>query len=245
MKRRILSALLAAGMIFGCLGSAAFASYNEKYDINGDGFVNPKDALYLLEKFLDDTTTASDDVNGDGSVNPKDALVILEYFLDPSAFDDSSDKSDTSSDNSSDTSSDTSDTSSDTPSDISEEYRKEVVRLVNIEREKYGLSPLAINEAAAETAQLRAGEIIELFSHERPNGDMCYTALNEAGIRYRTAGENIAAGQPTPASVVDAWMNSPGHRSNILNSNFTEIGVGYIYDGNSYYGSYWVQMFIG
>lgn len=238
MKRRILSVLLAAVMLFGSLGTAAFASYNKKYDINGDGFVNPKDAFRLLEKYLDDTATMSDDVNGDGKVNPKDASAILMYYLDPSAFDDSSETS-------SDTSDTSSDTSTETSSDTSEEYRKEVVRLVNIEREKNGLSPLAINEAVMDTAQLRAGEIIEKFDHERPNGEMCYTALNEAGIRYRTAGENIAAGQPTPAKVVESWMNSPGHRSNILNPDFTEIGVGYIYSGNSYYGSYWVQMFIG
>lgn len=223
MKNKILSVLIAAVMIFGCLGTSAFASYNKKYDINNDGFVNPKDAFCLLEKFLDDTGTASDDVNGDGVVNPKDASVILMYFLDPSEFDDSSDTSDTS----------------------SEDYRNEVVRLVNIEREKNGLSALEINEMVMDTAQLRAGEIIEKFDHERPNGEMCYTALNEAGIRYRTAGENIAAGQPTPSEVVESWMNSAGHRANILNANFTEIGVGYIFDSNSYYGSYWVQMFIG
>lgn len=237
MKKRILSVLLAAAMIFGCLGTAAFASYNKKYDINSDGFVNPKDAFCVLEKFIDDTATMSDDVNGDGIVNPKDAAEILMYYLDPSAFDDSSE-----------TSSDTSDTSSDTStetSDTSEEYRKEVVRLVNIEREKYGLSALAINEAVMDTAQLRAGEIIEKFDHERPNGEMCYTALNEADIRYRTAGENIAAGQPTPAEVFESWMNSTRHRLNILNPDFTEIGVGYIFDSNSNYGSYWVQMFIG
>lgn len=99
MKRRILSVLLAAVMLFGSLGTAAFASYNKKYDINGDGFVNPKDAFRLLEKYLDDTATMSDDVNGDGKVNPKDASAILMYYLDPSAFDDSSE-----------TSSDTSDT---------------------------------------------------------------------------------------------------------------------------------------
>ena len=230
MKKRILSVLLAAAMIFGCLGTAAFASYNKKYDINNDGFVNPKDALRLLEKYLDNSTTADDDVNNDGFVNPKDALAILMYYLDPSAFEDTSD---------------TSDTSTDTSSDISEDYRKEVVRLVNIEREKNGLPALAINEAVMETAQLRAEEITEKFDHERPNGEMCYTALNEAGIRYRTAGENIAAGQSTPAEVVEGWMNSPGHRSNILSANFTEIGVGYVSDSSLDYGSYWVQMFIG
>lgn len=128
---------------------------------------------------------------------------------------------------------------------IAASYIAEVVRLVNEERAKEGLSALrsddtALNEAAA----LRAQELPELFSHTRPNGTSCFTAMQEKGVSYRSAGENIAAGQRTPAAVVNAWMNSPGHRANILNAGYNRIGVGYA-TGDSGYGVYWAQMFAG
>lgn len=126
-----------------------------------------------------------------------------------------------------------------------DKYAEEVVRLVNIERKNNGLSPLTLNKELMETAQLRAEELTEHYDHTRPDGRSCFTALEEAGISYWSAGENIAAGYSTPAAVVEGWLNSPGHRANILSSSFTEIGVGYAYSNNSYYGSYWAQMFIG
>ena len=81
-------------------------------------------------------------------------------------------------------------------------------------------------------------ELQELFDHTRPDGSSCFTALDEAGVRYWTAGENIAAGAATPESVMNMWMNSEGHRANILNESFDAIGVGRM-------GNYWVQMFVG
>ena len=120
----------------------------------------------------------------------------------------------------------------------------EVVRLVNEERAKAGLSPLGVFNNLTAAAQLRAPELITTFEHNRPDGSECFTALSEAGVsNYYTAGENIAAGQRTPAEVVTSWMNSPGHRANILNPSFTHIGVGYAQGGG--YGHYWVQMFVG
>ena len=86
-------------------------------------------------------------------------------------------------------------------------------------------------------------EVIRLVN-ERPDGSSCFTVLPEFGIRYETAGENIAAGQKTPAQVVRAWMNSEGHRNNILNPDFTQIGVGYTYTGRGY-RHFWAQTFIG
>lgn len=118
-------------------------------------------------------------------------------------------------------------------------YAAKVVELVNAERAKAGLSALTMDSAATEAAQVRAAEIRSSFSHTRPNGKTCFTALSEAGVSYRTAGENIAAGQRTPEEVVAAWMNSEGHRKNILSSQFTGIGVGYLE------GGYWTQFFIG
>ena len=86
---------------------------------------------------------------------------------------------------------------------------------------------LQTNGAINEAAQVRVKELSALFDHTRPDGTTCFTALDDAGIRYSTAGENIAAGYSTPEQVVNGWMNSEGHRANILNASFTTIGVGY------------------
>lgn len=118
-------------------------------------------------------------------------------------------------------------------------YAARVVELVNVERAKAGLAPLKVDAKATQAAMVRAGEIRRSFSHTRPDGRTCFTALAEAGVSYRAAGENIAAGQKTPEQVVAAWMNSEGHRKNILGSQFTAIGVGYLE------GNYWTQFFIG
>ncbi len=121
-------------------------------------------------------------------------------------------------------------------------YAQEVVRLVNVERAKYGLSALTVHAKASQAAQTRAAEQARSFSHTRPNGTSCFTALKEAGVAYRSAGENIAYGQRTPQEVVTAWMNSSGHRANILGSQFSQIGVGYtVINGTAY----WAQFFIG
>ncbi len=120
------------------------------------------------------------------------------------------------------------------------QYVAEVVRLVNAERAKEGLSALKSDSTVQSAAQVRAQEIVSTFSHTRPNGSSCFTALEAAGVRYSGAGENIAYGQKSPEDVVNAWMNSPGHRANIMNKNFTTIGVGCYKSGNTYY---WSQFF--
>lgn len=122
-------------------------------------------------------------------------------------------------------------------------YAEQVVDLVNQERKKAGLQPLSVNSSAAAAAQIRAKEIEKSFSHTRPDGSSFSTALTEQGIRYRTSGENIAWGQKTPRQVVDGWMNSAGHRANILNEKFTSIGVGYYKSASGV--NYWTQLFIG
>lgn len=129
-------------------------------------------------------------------------------------------------------------TSEETTPQTTEEsdYISEVIRLVNQERVKEGLAALQTNDAISEAAQVRAAELPALFDHTRPDGSSCFTALDEAGVRYWTAGENIAAGYSTPEQVVEGWMNSTGHRANILSSSFTTIGVGRE-------GRYWVQLF--
>lgn len=125
----------------------------------------------------------------------------------------------------------------------SSRYVDEVIRLVNIERANAGLDPLVKSDILCQAAEARASEIKILFSHTRPNGTKCFTILKEYGISYKRCAENIAAGQKTPAQVVEDWMNSPGHRANILDSRVQEIGVGIVYVEDGYHRYYWAQLF--
>ena len=121
-------------------------------------------------------------------------------------------------------------------------YEQEVVRLVNAQRAQNGLKPLAENWELSRVARYKSADMAgkRYFSHESPTYGSPYQMMRNFGISFRSAGENIAYGPRTPAAVVDAWMNSSGHRANILSSSYTQIGVGYHEAGN-----YWTQMFIG
>ena len=120
-------------------------------------------------------------------------------------------------------------------------FLKEVVALVNAERAKEGLSPLTIDTKVQAAAHVRAKESEQLFSHTRPDGSSFATALKEQNVSFKGAGENIAWGQKTPEAVMKAWMNSSGHRANIMNPNFTTIGVGYYVNESG--TPYWCQLF--
>ena len=122
---------------------------------------------------------------------------------------------------------------------------KEVVVLVNKERAKVGLAPLIDNWQLARVARYKSEDMRDknYFSHTSPTYGSPFDMIKNFGIRYMAAGENIAMGQPTAVAVMTSWMNSPGHRSNILSKNFTEIGVGV---AKSKSGTlYWTQQFIG
>ena len=120
------------------------------------------------------------------------------------------------------------------------DFVSQVATLVNKERAKVGLSPVTLDTTLSRAAQVRAKEIVNYFSHTRPNGSSFSSAISEQGISFRGSGENIAYGQRTPEAVMNAWMNSEGHRANILNANYTKIGVGY-YQINGV--NYWTQLF--
>lgn len=120
-------------------------------------------------------------------------------------------------------------------------YAEQVAALVNEERVKAGLSPVELDTEIASAALIRANEIKTLFSHTRPDGRSFSTVLTDNGIRYNGAGENIAWGQRSPEEVMNAWMNSDGHRANILNANYTKIGVGHYQDANGRH--HWAQLF--
>lgn len=124
-------------------------------------------------------------------------------------------------------------------------FQKEVVRLVNVERSKRGLSELSFNTELSNVATLKSQDMINknYFDHTSPTYGSPFDMMKQFNISYRTAGENIAKGQRTPAEVVNSWMNSSGHRANILNANFTDIGIGVAKSSNG--TLYWTQMFIG
>lgn len=120
-------------------------------------------------------------------------------------------------------------------------YAERVLQLVNQERAKAGLAALAMDEKVSKAALVRAKETEISFSHTRPDGSSFSTALKEQGVSFRGAGENIAWGQRTPEEVMNGWMNSSGHRANILNKNYTTIGIGYYQNSNG--TGYWTQLF--
>ncbi|MGH4138442.1 CAP domain-containing protein [Clostridium sp.] len=121
----------------------------------------------------------------------------------------------------------------------------EVVILVNQERSKLGLAPLKANSALSNVARTKSEDMRDnnYFSHTSPTYGSPFDMMKKFGITYTAAGENIAMGQPTAASVMNGWMNSPGHKANILSANFTEIGVGVAKDASG--TIYWTEQFIG
>jgi len=122
-------------------------------------------------------------------------------------------------------------------------YEKQVVDLVNAERAKNGLSALTLDSSVSNVARTKSKDMAtnNYFSHTSPTYGGAGDMLKQFGIKYTAYGENIASGQKTPQEVVTAWMNSSGHRANILASDFTKIGVGYATDSSG--KAYWTQMF--
>ena len=136
-------------------------------------------------------------------------------------------------------------TEPDIPSGEIGDYELQVLDLVNEQRAKYGLAALSYSTELEAVAYSHSRDMAlnNYFSHTNLSGQSPFDRMHAAGISYRSAAENIAAGQQTPQEVVNSWMNSAGHRANILNSSVTKMGVG-IYFGGSY-GIYWTQLFIG
>jgi uncharacterized protein YkwD len=125
-----------------------------------------------------------------------------------------------------------------------EAYQNEFLRRVNNERAKAGLKPVQLGDSNHNSAaQRRAEEIATVNSHVRPNGTKWYTVLSEYGVTDAAAGENAAWGSVSPEEVVNAWMNSEGHRANILDPEARAMGVGYYYNSSSTWGHQWIQLF--
>ena len=121
-------------------------------------------------------------------------------------------------------------------------YEQEVIRLVNEIRVQHGLKALPYDWELSRVARYKSQDMKDnnYFAHNSPVYGTPFQMIKNFGLTYRSAGENIAKGYSSPQAVVNGWMNSSGHRANILNANYTHIGVGYVASGN-----YWTQMFIG
>ncbi len=121
-------------------------------------------------------------------------------------------------------------------------FEQQVLDLTNQERAKYGVPALKLDVELSKVAREKSRDMQAkgYFDHNSPTYGSPFDMMKKFGISYRTAGENIAMGQQSPQEVVTAWMNSEGHRKNILNANYTHIGIGHVAQGN-----YWTQMFIG
>jgi uncharacterized YkwD family protein len=121
-------------------------------------------------------------------------------------------------------------------------FEKKVVELTNAERAKQGLAPLTLDTELSKVARIKSQDMKDknYFDHNSPTYGSPFDMMKSFGISYKSAGENIAMGQTSPEQVVQAWMNSQGHRENIMNPSFTHIGVGHVASGN-----YWTQQFIG
>lgn len=122
-------------------------------------------------------------------------------------------------------------------------YEQKVVELVNVERQKAGLPALKLDTAMSNVARMKSKDMAtnNYFAHQSPTYGSAGDMLTKYGIKWSAWGENIASGQKTPEAVVTAWMNSSGHRANIMSTNFSRIGVGYVTNSNG--TPYWTQMF--
>ena len=119
---------------------------------------------------------------------------------------------------------------------------EQVLKLVNSERSNAGKAEVVLDDKLNEIARIRANELLEKFSHTRPDGTSCFTIFSDYGIKYGHSSENIEAGQRSPEELMDCWMNSTGHKDNILHSEAEKMGIALVTVSGGY-GNYWVQVF--
>jgi uncharacterized protein YkwD len=125
------------------------------------------------------------------------------------------------------------------------DFQAQLLQLLNAERQKIGAPPLRISSQLAQAAQRHADDMANnnFLSHEGSDGSTMESRIQETGYAFSAIAENVAGGQPTPESVIQTWLNSSGHRRNMLNPEYTEIGIGYATNSSSQYTHYWTQVF--
>lgn len=121
---------------------------------------------------------------------------------------------------------------------------EQMLEMINAYRAENGVEPLKLHIVLCEAANIRAEELIESFSHDRPDGRRCFTVLGEFNLKYSYVGENIAYGYTDVEDVMDGWMNSEGHRANILSEKFEYVGIGICQSDDYWHSIYWTQLFM-
>lgn len=239
--RKLTAVFTAMVMLIAAIpASAASASADSLVfgDVDGNNAIDSADALFVMRLSIGLADLTNEialraDINGDKSVDSLDALLLLQAAIGIIELTDITNN----------TSSEVDLTTVNVPN---LDKVKRITELCNIERAKYGLDPLEIDITLCACATARAIESAELFEHLRPNGeDSWLTILDEYNYKYRSAGENLAGGYTTPEAAFNDWMESPGHRANILDPDYTKIGVGYAFIEDSQYGDYYDQIFAG
>lgn len=224
------------GISFLLNGSAFSASAAELGDVDGDGSVTVQDACWILETYAKisvgiPTEVSSDlkvtaDVDEDGVISVQDAVMVLQYYAKQAAG----------------MTVNWEVLRMSAAEQLVWDRSQKVLELVNENRVENGLTELSFDKELYQAASIRAKELATSFSHSRPNGKSAFSILDEMDIFYMSAGENIAAGFNTPKSAFTAWINSTGHRANIL-GGYTSAAVGvYIAPDET---CYWCLMLIG
>lgn len=216
-------------------------------DLNGDGKLTAWDCVqmkaYVLgARTLTDAQKMLADMDGDGDIDGLDCMKAKYLLLNtPQAPEESVPQEESKSESPEETVP----SEPEEPSVPNTTLAKQVLALVNAERAKQGLGGLTLSAEVCNVATVKAQDMADngYFDHNSPTYGTPFDMLTSFGVSYASAGENIAAGQQTAEEVVESWMNSEGHRANILNASYTELGVGVAYGGE--YGIYWVQMFVG
>lgn len=217
-------------------------SDSDEYDINLDGKFDVQDVTYLQlgisgKNQFTDTQKEIADYNNDGKIDVQDVtkaqMIISEVTVPvkPNPTPDPDPEPDP-------------EPEPEPTTSYNREFADRVIELVNIERAKEGLKPLKKDDTLNGLSDIRAKETVTLFDHKRPNGTKWSTILKENNVSYTNAAENIASGYSTPEDVVNAWMNSEGHRASIMSKTYEKIGVSCYIDNNSKYKYYWDQLFI-
>lgn len=213
-------------------------SDSDEYDINLDGKFDVQDVTYLQlgisgKNQFNDTQKEIADYNNDGKIDVQDvtkAQMIISEVTVPVKPNPTPDPEP--------------EPEPEPTTSYNREFADRVIELVNIERAKEGLKPLKKDDTLNGLSDIRAKETVTLFDHKRPNGTKWSTILKENNVSYTNAAENIASGYSTPEDVVNAWMNSEGHRASIMSKTYEKIGVSCYIDNNSKYKYYWDQLFI-
>lgn len=252
--RKLTAVFTAMVMLIAAIpASAASASADSLVfgDVDGNNAIDSADALLVMRLSIGLADLTNEialraDINGDKSVDSLDALLLLQAAIGIIRLEGGNTDNISSETNNNTITHQLKNTTKDLASRITNyEQVKAVTDFCNIEREKEGLDPLEIDAMLCACCAVRIEEIQKVFDHVRPNGDSWVTVLSEFGYYFRSCGENIAEGSievTTPEEVVQAWMDSPGHKANIIKPQHTRIGVAYAYVDGTYY---WVQMFAG